>query len=136
MIQSAEEFVALRRSDRQEEYLRAASDAASDMVWLEVIERFPEMRIWVSHNKNVSLKVLVVLAGDPDPEVRAAVAMKNKLSFELFSALASDPDETVRQRIAYNKKTPIEVLRRLGADESELVSVPARERVQHREKPQ
>jgi len=129
MITSAEEFVQLRSSDRQEEYLRAANDLAEDEIWFDVIRRFPHMRIWVAHNKTVSIMVLDLLARDPDPNVRAAVAMKNKLSTELFELLASDRDEEVRERLAYNKKTPLEVLRRLSQDPSETVSSPARERL-------
>ena len=43
MIMSAEEFVELRGSERQEEYLRAAGDTAKDEVWLEVIQRFQQI---------------------------------------------------------------------------------------------
>lgn len=129
MITSAEEFVNLRSSDRKEEYLRAANDPAQDETWLDVIRRFPDMRIWVVHNKKVSLVVLDLLAHDPDPNVRAAVATKNKLSTELFDLLASDPDGGVRERLAYNKKTPVEVLSRLAQDSSEAVSSPASQRL-------
>lgn len=53
MIASAEEFVELRRSERQEEYSRVAQDSAPREVWLEVIQRFPDMRFWVAQNKTV-----------------------------------------------------------------------------------
>ena len=84
MIASAEEFVELRRSERQEEYLRAAWESAPREVWLEVIQRFPDMRFWVAQNKTMPVEVLAVLARDPDPRVRSIVAMKNRLTNELF----------------------------------------------------
>jgi hypothetical protein len=133
MIACAEEFVALRSSRDPKEYLRAATDTASTEVWLEVIERFPEMRIWVAHNKTVPGEVLSVLARDPDPAVRSTVAMKNKLSEELFALLSRDTDDSVRERIAYNKKTPIAILRSLANDACGLVSIPSRERLRSRD---
>jgi hypothetical protein len=129
MIISAEEFVALRGSRQQDEYIRAANDSASMEVWLDVIDRFPDLRIWVAHNKTVPVEVLALLARDSDPEVRASVAMKNRLSYELFILLAADSDDSVRERIVHNKNTPPEVLRQLSRDSSENVSTPARERV-------
>jgi hypothetical protein len=129
MISSADEFVSLRKSEKPEQYLRAANEDAAPEVWLNIIERFPDMRVWVVHNKTVPTEVLIVLARDPDPAVRLAVAMKNKLSTELFELLASDRDESVRQRLAYNKKTPIDILARLAEDRSELVSFPSQERL-------
>jgi hypothetical protein len=125
MISTAEEFVQLRTSDRPQEYLRAASEPANEVVWLDIIDRFPEMRVWVAHNKTVSLEVLSVLARDVDPTVRLIVAMKNKLSYDLFFLLASDVDDGVRQRIAYNKKTPRNILEVLSRDANSLVSEPA-----------
>jgi hypothetical protein len=128
MITTAEEFVSLRRSEHQQDYLRAATDVSSNEVWFDVIERYPDMRIWVAHNKTIPLEVLEVLARDPDAEVRLAVAMKNKLSGELFWLLANDTEEGVRQRIACNKKTPVEILKHMANDPAELVSAPAKER--------
>ena len=129
MIVSAEEFVALRTSERPEEYLRAAHDTASNELWFEVIHRFPNMRIWVAHNRTVPVEVLAVLAHDPDADVRESVAMKNKLSGELFALLAADRDEFVRQRIACNKKTPLDILKRLAQDSSKTVSSYSRRRL-------
>jgi hypothetical protein len=128
MINSAEEFVALRTSEKPEEYLRAATEAAPIDVWLQIIARFPEMKSWVVHNKTVPLEILETLARDPDARVRMFVAMKNKLSKPLFSLLAEDKDYTVRQRIALNKKTPLEILLKLAEDPGHMVS-PTRIRV-------
>jgi len=97
MIETAEEFVLLRRSHDQRNYLRAATEAADKVVWLDITERFPGMRFWVAQNKTVPLEVLDVLARDSDPAVRLMVAMKNKLTYDLFPLVASDSDGGVRQ---------------------------------------
>jgi len=128
MIANAEEFVELRRSERQEEYSRAAQDSAPLEVWLDVIRRFPDMRFWVAQNKTVPVEVLAVLARDPDSRVRSMVAMKNKLTDDLFALLATDQDDSVRASIAHNKKTPSDILGGLVEDQSPTVSAAARER--------
>ena len=92
MIESAEEFRRLRISDDPEEYNRAAHGNASLETWLEVIERWPDMREWVAHNKTVPVAVLEKLAYDPDPRVRSTVATKNKLPEHLQLVMARDDD--------------------------------------------
>ncbi len=78
MIATAEEFVALRLSTVPEEYRRAAHECAVDGVWAEVIERYPELRFWVVHNKTVPIHILEQLSRDEDSSVRDAVARKRK----------------------------------------------------------
>ena len=129
MIDSAEEFVRLRSSEVMEEYNRAAQDEASIEVWLDVIERFPEYKAWVAHNKTIPLEILGILSDDPDANVRHAVAEKRKLSHPLFTKLANDSDESVRQRITYNAKAPDDVLRLLVDDRNESTKERARERL-------
>jgi hypothetical protein len=129
MISSSEEFISLRNSERQQDYLRAATDCASIEVWLDVINRFPEMRIWVAHNKMVPVEALLILSNDLDPDVRAAVAMKNKLSEEMLSRLAKDPDDSVRERVVFNKNTSIEIFKLLENDPSPNISDRARQRL-------
>ena len=121
MITSAEEFVRLRTSGDPQEYRRAANDEATVEVWKDVIQRFPEMKPWVIHNKQVQLEILELMARDPSASIRACVADKRKLGPRLFEALSRDADEDVRARIACNQKVPEEILRRLAADETELV---------------
>lgn len=41
MIQSADEFVRLRTSERHEDYLRASREEAAIGVWLDVMEKYP-----------------------------------------------------------------------------------------------
>ena len=129
MIQSAEEFVQLRRSHCQSDYLKAASEAASLDVWVDVIQRFPEMKIWVALNKTVPTEILAALAKDADSDVRATVAMKNKLTEELYVLLASDSDDGVRERVAFNKNTPTKVLERLSRDKQPQIAEQARRRL-------
>lgn len=121
MIHSAEEFVALRDSSIKDEYDRAATDEAPVSVWKDVINRFPEHRKWVAHNKTVPLEILMLLC-QFGPDVRRFIAVKRKLSDELFELLSNDLDAVVRQGIASNKKAPISVIKRLTQDKDESVS--------------
>lgn len=66
MIESADEFVRLRTSQDRAEYHRAAHDEATEATWIEVLERFPDMRVWVAHNKTVPLTILERLRHDSD----------------------------------------------------------------------
>jgi hypothetical protein len=129
MIRSAEEFRRLRRSDKPEEYGRAASEPADEAVWREVIHSYPDMRVWVAHNKAVPLEILRILAKDDDVRVRSMVARKRKLDKALFMDLAHDRDESVRHSVACNGKAPAEVLRYLSKDEHRFVAEAATRRL-------
>lgn len=131
MIQSAEEFIALRDSRIKDEYDRAATDEASVSVWRDVIARFPDYRKWVAHNKTVPVEILAELC-QCEAEVRRFVAVKRKLSRELFELLAKDSDPIVRQGIASNKKAPISIISDLMQDEDEAVSSVARYNFENR----
>jgi hypothetical protein len=87
MIEDADEFIRLRRSENSSDYLRAANDNAPLEVWRDIIARHAEMRPWVAHNKTIPLEILAILANDPSSDVRHMVAMKNKLSPELMLLL-------------------------------------------------
>ncbi len=126
MIKTAEEFRSLRLSDSPEEYRRASTDYATEDVWTEVIERFPELRIWVVHNKTVPLSILQVLVNDQDPAVRAAVARKRKVPSDILGQLARDPEGQVRLAVARNRSTPKAVLESLGSDPWDAISSAAR----------
>lgn len=66
MIESAKEFVRLRKSQIQEEYHRSAHEEASLETWKEVIKQYPCMRSWVAHNKTVPLEILEVLSDEEE----------------------------------------------------------------------
>lgn len=134
MIESAEEFVALRTSEIRADYTRAAHDTAPIAIWHDIITRYPEMKGWVAYNKTVPLSILRILANDPDPKVRFWVAMKRKLDLPLFEQLAQDPDESVRERIACNSKTPLYILKRLAQGDTPFVAEAAQERIRARTK--
>jgi hypothetical protein len=129
MIDSAEEFMRLRWSEDPEEYGRAAHEPAPIEVWEEVVERFPEARIWVVDNKTVPLAILDRLVSDPDPDVRFSVAMKRKLPSGLLERLAGDSDESVRLRVVMHRNTSVEVIQRLREDPWERVRVEAAKRL-------
>jgi hypothetical protein len=86
-----------------------------------VIERFPDHRRWVAHNKTVPVEILEVLC-DFDVSTRWFVARKRKLSSALFERLSQDNDSDVRVAICTNKKTPLEILQRLVQDGNEDVA--------------
>lgn len=134
MISSAREFIRLRTSSRPDDQERATKDSASDAVWVEVIEQYPEMRSWVAHNKTVSVAVLTMLSTVRDVSVRRAVARKRKLPHELLETLAADADEGVRLAVASNRSTPASVLRKLLRDPWRRVAEVAHERLLEREK--
>jgi hypothetical protein len=133
LITSADEFVALRTSEDHRDSRRAAEEAASPEVWLDVIDAYPEMRLWVAHNKTVPMEILELLARDPDSTVRWTVATKGKLTVELLELLARDPDETVRVRVARNRLVATGVLRLLAQDYSWVVREAADQALMSRE---
>lgn len=117
MISSAEEFKKLRESLVSEEYHRAAHEEASELVWLDVIKKFPEMKSWVAHNKTVPISILEVLAKDQDADVRESVARKRKLSRDLFVLLSQDSDTSVLYTLAGNPKIPHDIFEALEETE-------------------
>lgn len=128
-ITSADEFVRLRYSEDPEEYGRAATESAPLAVWMEVIELYPDARVWVAHNKTVPIEVLEILAGDSDVRVRHAVAMKRKLTPVLLARLSVDDDESIRMRVAMHKNTSRETLESLRNDSWSRVREAVRERL-------
>ena len=130
MINSAEDFLRLRKSADPALSERADKDEASVDVWRDIIERFPEMRLWVAYNKTVPLEVLEVLAKDRDPRVRLMVAAKNKLTADILETLAIDPDDAVRMRVARHKHTSREILEKLRNDPWEDVRAVVSARLQ------
>ena len=121
VIRSADEFAQLRTSEVPDEQHRATHDQASEQVWLDVIERFPDLRDWVALNKTVPLSILELLSNDKDARVRSVVADKRKLSPALRQKLSQDRDASVRERIACNPKCELEILRALANDEEAFV---------------
>ena len=129
MIESAAEFVRLRSTADEGEYSRAAHDEAPIEVWREVIDRFPDMRVWVAHNKTVPIEILALLVQDPDSRVRWMIATKRKATSEMLHALAAGEDETVRARVAWNPSTERPLILQLVDDRSAVVRAAALDRL-------
>jgi len=129
MIRDADEFVRLRCSEDPEEYRRAVREPADEATWREVIERFPDMRKWVAHNKTVPLPILVILSTDENPEVRGAVATKRNLSPELLARLAADSDSGVRMSVINNANTPLDILTAMARSDDAWTADRAKERL-------
>jgi hypothetical protein len=130
MIDSADEFVVLRTSEDPELYQKAANDSATEETWKEVIERYPDMRVWVARNKTVPSSILEILSHDDNADVRYAVAMKRKAGQDILQRLAQDPDESVRLRVALNPKTPKSILEQLLNDKWSRVVEEAKSRLE------
>ena len=130
VIQSAEEFVALCDGDNRDEQRRASLEPASLEVWTEIVERYPDARVWVAYNKTIPLEILRGLASDPDSAVRHMVAMKRKLTPDILEGMAADSDESVRLQVARHRRTPRSVLERLLGDDWSEVRKLARDRME------
>jgi hypothetical protein len=128
VIETADEFARLRRSDDPAEQRRATTDEAPVYVWLDVIERYPDLRRWVARNKTTPAEMLDRLARDPDPQVRWDVAITNRTPPTTLTLLAGDDDESVRARVARHRHTPDDVVERLRCDRSAIVRRAAEER--------
>jgi hypothetical protein len=121
MINSAEQFRLWRESEDPHQHHHASHQEAPIEVWLDIIERMPDMRFWVAQNKTVPIEVLEYLANDPDLRVRRMVAQKRKLPETLQIKLAEDPEPSVRAALAYNAKVTSQVLAILMDDREQLV---------------
>ena len=122
MIESAEQFRSLRESEPPDEYSRATHDDAPLEVWLDIIDRMPDLRFWVAQNKTVPIAVLETLADDTDPRVRDMVARKRKLPEALQIKLARDADPAVRCTLAQNAKLAPGALAILTDDDDDMVT--------------
>ncbi len=108
---------------------KAAHMHASIETWLDVIDRYPEPRFDVAHNKNIPIEILAILADDPDDRVRSMVSVKLKLTKELLLKMVDDPSDGVRDRIDRHHRSDEEVLLHLIYDEWNTVSNTARKRL-------
>ena len=131
MINSAEEFVRLRRSEKTEEYSRASLEEAPIEVWRAVLSNYPDMAFWVAQNKTVPYDILETLADHQESRVRSMVASKTKLQEALLLKFASDSDDGVRMNVARHKKATANILNQLTNDSWEEISNLALERIKN-----
>ena len=133
MILSAEEFVRLRESEDPSEYIRSGVDTAELSVWLDIIYKHPEMKVWVARNRTVPPEVIRLLAKDNDPLVSGSISRKYPLEDDLYHDLSRDIDEGIRAGLTYNKKIPIDILKYMSEnDSSEFVKEVALEKYNQR----
>lgn len=125
MISSAKEFIALRELNDE----RASHDTADLKIWLEVIEHYPDYKIWVIHNKTVPIEILEILVHDSDPKVRGAVARKRKINDTIFDILKTDKEESVRYDLISNTNLPINKLKQIKTDDSEWLEQKLKEKL-------
>ncbi|MBT2557489.1 hypothetical protein J7E24_06805 [Hymenobacter sp. ISL-91] len=119
MITSAEGFIRLRTSELKEEQERASHDSASTSVWVDLIDNYPEYKVWVVHNKSIPIDILETLAKDEDAEVREAVARKRKINDKIFNWLAVDTNENVKYALICNTKLPKDKKKLIDTEHSE-----------------
>jgi hypothetical protein len=129
MIGSADEFYRLRTSDDPAQYQRAAHDEAPEDVWRAVITAFPDMRVWVAHNKTIPVSILETLADDPDWRVRHRVASKRKLPGRLQLRLVRDPHEGVRRALVHHARLTPQALALLADDAAAEIRERAKSRL-------
>ena len=129
MIKSADEFIKLRTSDLLEEYERAGNDPADIATWREVIEKHPDFKVWVIHNKTVPIEILETLTFDDHPDVRSAVARKRKINEKIFQILSRDKDEDVRYALMCNTKLTVDRLKQIETSDSDWLTEKLNERI-------
>ena len=132
MISSAEEFLALMRSDDPEDYHRFRNDSAPLNVWEELITKYSLANEWVALNKTSPVEILARLADDPRVLVRAQVASVRRITEDTQEKLAHDSDASVRNSLANNAKAARRILELLAEDPQEFVRNSARKRLSER----
>lgn len=134
MITSAEEFVQLRTSVNPAHYVRAANEAAPVTVWYAIIQKYPEMKPWVIHNKTIPLEILDHLTNDADEHVRSDIARKRKIiGTPVFAKLAQDPNEQVRRALLMNTKLTLELIQQIKISDSKWLQEMYKKREQELE---
>lgn len=135
MIKNSAEFVSLRSSEIPDEYNRAATEEAPLDVWMDLIENYDDMRVWVARNKSIPKEIISILSRDKNPIVRDAISSKYPLDFDIYLQLSKDPDDGIRVRLTYNKKIPTSILKEMAEnDPSEFVRNEAKLRYEQRVK--
>jgi intein/homing endonuclease len=118
MIKTAEEFIRLRQSELKDDQERATSEPADLNVWIDVINKYPEFKTWVIHNKTIQIEILETLVNDKDANVRCDIARKRKINESIFNTLSIDSDENVRHALISNTALTIEQLKKINVDNS------------------
>lgn len=136
MITSANEFTDLRESNDRNEQFRASHDEADIEVWLAIIEKYPQLKTWVIHNKTIQIEILEILSKDPNPDVRSAVARKRKINENIKRQLSNDENEDVRFALLSNRKLSTDELKVIKIDDSVWLQQKLSERIGSHQSPQ
>ncbi|MGS2871677.1 hypothetical protein [Enterobacter huaxiensis] len=133
MINSPEEFIELRNSDVSAKYNRTGTEEAPISVWNDLIEKHPEMRVWVARNRTIPREIIGRLSKDNDPIVRDAICSKYPLDMDIYLLLSKDSDEGIRARLTYNKGLPLAILKEMSEnDPSDFVRSQALDKYKQR----
>ncbi|MBV6290162.1 hypothetical protein [Pseudomonas aegrilactucae] len=133
MIDSAEKFIHLVDSATASDNSRAIIESASDDIWRDVANKYPDYEIYILQNRTISLDVLQHLSESDNWKTRRNIAMKRRSGEKILSKLSYDEHPIVRQAVAANKKAPHEDLKRLCSDIDERVSRVAEYHIKLRE---
>lgn len=129
VVSSADEWVGLRCSEVPGEQFKAAWAIATVDIWKEVIDKYPDMREWVAHNKTIPEEIIRILALDTDSRVRGMVADKRKVPADVLAILARDSEETIRRSVVGDPNIPVEILQTMVNDEWSVVAEIAKKRL-------
>ncbi|GAA5482582.1 hypothetical protein Hsar01_01805 [Haloferula sargassicola] len=134
MISTAQEFLALMRSEDPDDYHRFRYDEAPIEVWREIITRYSLANEWVARNKTAPVEILEAISSDPRVVVRTEVAMTRRITPDIQARLAVDSDASVRNALANNAKVSESILEQLSEDSEEFVRDTALRRLQERQR--
>lgn len=70
MINSVDEFIDLRTSDKESDIQRAMEEPAADEIWWELLEKHAELAMWVAENETIPEDVIRTLRNHYDQTVR------------------------------------------------------------------
>ena len=133
MISSAQEFLALMRSEDPDDYHRFRNDEAPVEVWRELTTRYSLANEWIARNKTAPVEILREISTDPRVVVRTEVAMTRRITPDIQAKLAADPDASVRNALANNAKVLDSILEQLAEDSEEFVRDTACRRLEERQ---
>jgi hypothetical protein len=94
-----------------------------------VIEKYPNYKEWVIHNKTVPLEILELLTSDENSTIRSAVARKRKINEKIFETLSRDKDENVRYALMCNTNLTIDQLKQIEIADSDWLTNQLNERI-------
>lgn len=126
MINSAKEFIQLIDSQTENNTYKATNEEATEQIWAEVSEHFPDYEKYILQNLTISDSTINLLSTSPNSLVRWWVAKKRRAGADVLNRLSKDNDPSVRQAVAANKKTPYKTLELLCTDIEEDVRSVAR----------